>query len=103
MVFSEFPYFALSLRKNNARSLGIFVDHWSPYATGTCLYYQGLIRPGLYLFVESLYHLVMRCVSAVAVSRQYPTQQKDGITNKSVKWVKVLCKIIVSFYLIKLR
>lgn len=38
-------------------------------------------------FLESLYHLVMRCVTAVAVSNQ--GQSEDGLTSKSVKWVKV--------------
>jgi hypothetical protein len=42
------------------------------------------------LDIEDLYRLVLHCVTAVAVSSQ---QHRDGINEKSIKWVKVLSKL----------
>lgn len=44
---------------------------------------------------EDLYRLVLHCVTAVAVSSQQP---RDGINEKSIKWVKSQIKTVCSSY-----
>ncbi|CAB3994419.1 Fanconi anemia group C -like [Paramuricea clavata] len=44
---------------------------------------------------EDLYRLVLHCVTAVAVSSQ---QHRDGINEKSIKWVKSQIKTVCSSY-----
>ena len=43
----------------------------------------------LHVFKETLYRVVMLCIAALSGSSASSHQRKDGINEKSIKWVKV--------------